>query len=54
MNSRAVAKFKRVDYMSENFEWDEPSIEWAEKGFTWEGHENNTDEVLCDSEGMPV
>jgi hypothetical protein len=53
MNSRAIAKVKKVDYVSEAFEWDEPSIEWAEKGFTWEDEESkDAEEVQCNEDGV--
>jgi len=53
MNSRALEKVAKVDYVSEAFEWDQPSIDWANNGFVWEEEEKDTDEVSCGEDGNP-
>ena len=52
MNSRATKKVKKLDYVSEAFEWDEPSLAWLAEEFEWKGVENDEDEVRCDDDGQ--
>ena len=54
MNSRAVNKVKRPDYVSEAFEWDEASLAWLEEEFSWLGVENEEEEVRCDDAGQKI
>lgn len=52
MNSRALAKVKKIDYVSETFAWDEHSVQWAENGFTWEeNQQKNAEETQCGDDG---
>ena len=54
MNSRALRKVKKLDYVSEAFEWDEESLAWVNEEFKWEGVEVEDEEVRCDDQGQKV
>ena len=54
MNSRALHKVKKLDYVSEAFEWDEESLAWVNEEFNWEGVEVEDEEVRCNDQGQKV
>ncbi len=54
MNGRALRKVKKLDYISDAFEWDEESLTWVNEEFAWKGVEEENEEVRCDDEGQAI
>ena len=54
MNSRVIAKTRRVDYVSDTFKWDAASMEWAAEAFLWKEKRSAEDEVPCDDAGKII